>query len=90
MQTRLVREGGDGTTWSVLRDWALPMEVMLEDRHLWQAIEIGTAICNDDQLALEAILRGVPPEMMATLAAKGTTKEAWDELETIRLGVTHV
>jgi hypothetical protein len=69
-------------------DWAILMQVMLEGRGLWEAIESGTTVRTDDRLALEAILRGVPLEIMATLASKGTTKDAWASLKTTRLGVS--
>ena len=39
---------------------------------------------------MEYLLRSVPPEMISTLAAKKTTKEAWDTVKTMRLGVTRV
>jgi hypothetical protein len=66
------------------------MQIMLEGRFLWDVIEHGTAVRADDRLALEAILRGVPPEMMATLASKGSAKGAWDALKTMSLGVARV
>jgi hypothetical protein len=66
------------------------MQVMLEGRGLWEAIESGTTVRTDDRLALEAILHGVPPEIMATLASKGTAKDAWASLNTMRLGVSRV
>lgn len=71
-------------------DWALLMKVMLECRHLWEAIESSTTIYGDNRLALEVILLGVPPEVMATLAAKATAKEARNPLKMMRLGVERV
>lgn len=71
-------------------DWALLMKVMLECRHLWEAIESSTTIYGDNRLALEVILLGVPPEVMATLAAKAIAKEARNTLKTMRLGVERV
>ena len=62
----------------------------MEGRFLWDAIENGTDVRSEDRLALEAILQAVPPEMMSSLAAKGTAKGAWDALKTMRLGVAHV
>ena len=95
VQTRVVREGGGGSPWPMLTrtnygDWALLMQVKLEGRHLWEAIETGMAVRSDNRLAMEAILCGVPPEMVATLAAKSTAKEAWEALKTMRLGVARV
>ncbi|XP_073362516.1 uncharacterized protein [Aegilops tauschii subsp. strangulata] len=62
---------------------------------MWTVIEISPCPDNDadyrdDRPALEAILRAVPPEMLATLAVKETAKEAWDSIKTIRLGVDRV
>jgi hypothetical protein len=92
-QQRMVR--GDGGNWQQLTrtnyaDWAVLMQVMLEGRFMWDAIENGTNVRSDDRLALEAILRGVPSEMMEMLAAKGSAKGAWDALKTMRLGVARV
>uniref|UniRef100_A0A8R7TXP5 Retrovirus-related Pol polyprotein from transposon TNT 1-94 n=1 Tax=Triticum urartu TaxID=4572 RepID=A0A8R7TXP5_TRIUA len=71
------------------------MKVILQARGLWTVIEIGPcpdddADYRDDRLALEAILRSVPREMLATLAVKETAKEAWNSIKTIRLGVDRV
>lgn len=59
-------------------------------RHLWDAIEKETIARNVDRLVLEAILRGMPQEMMATLPAKEVDKDAWNALKTMWLGVTCV
>jgi len=60
------------------------------DRHRDQSVYRDDTDYRDDRLALEAILRAVPPEMLATLAMKETAKEAWDSIKTIRLGVDRV
>ena len=52
-------------------------------------IEKGTTVCSGERLLLKAILRGMPPEMVATLAAKATMTDVWDTLKTRRLGVRH-
>jgi hypothetical protein len=77
-------------TRSNYHDWSLLMCVILEGRGWWKAVETGDAGFTDDRLALEAILRVVPPEMLATPAVKKTTKEAWDTLKTLRLGAERV
>lgn len=41
-------------------------------------------------MALEAILRAVPLEMLSTLAVKETAKEAWDSIRVMRVGVDRV
>ena len=52
------------------------MRVILQGRGWWTAVETGAAEYTDDRLALESILRAVPPEMHGTLAVKTTAKEA--------------
>jgi hypothetical protein len=42
------------------------------------------------RMALEAILQAVPPEKMAGLAVKRTTKEAWEAIRAMRVGSDHV
>ncbi|KAE8792247.1 hypothetical protein D1007_33249 [Hordeum vulgare] len=66
------------------------MQVMMEGRHLWDAVRTGTVERSNDRLVLEAILRGVPSKMAPTLAVKATAKEAWDTVKTMRLGVARV
>ena len=39
---------------------------------------------------MEAILRSVPEEMVLTLGAKETAKEAWDTIKTLHIGVERV
>jgi hypothetical protein len=41
-------------------------------------------------MALEAILQAVPPEMMAGLTVKRTTKEAWEAIRAMRVGSDRV
>ena len=71
-------------------DWALLMQVMLEARQVWVAVNDGTPERETDRAAMEYLLRSVPPEMISTLAAKKTAKEASDTMKTMRLGVTLV
>jgi hypothetical protein len=59
-------------------DWSAMMRVMLRARGLWAAVKEGTAVEVEDQMAMEALLRGVPLEMAASLASKPTAKAAWD------------
>ena len=71
------------------------MKVILQARGLWTVIKIGPcpdddADYRDDRLALEAILRAVPPEMLAMLVVKETAKEAWDTIKVMRMGVHRV
>ena len=47
---------------------------------------VGTADEEDDQSAMEAILKSVPAEYVVPLGAKDSAKEKWESLETMRLG----
>jgi hypothetical protein len=87
--------GGTGMTWPTLtrtnyNSWSLLMKVILQVRHLWDIIDTGVGEYDDDRMALEAILRAVPAEMIPMLAVKDTAKEAWDVIKTIRVGADRV
>jgi hypothetical protein len=71
-------------------EWSALMRVMLQGRHLWEAVSVGTGEFIDDRNALEALCKAVPPELQGVLANKATTKEAWDALKTRHLGVDRV
>jgi hypothetical protein len=55
-------------------DWSVMMKVMLRARGLWTAIKEGTVDEVENQMAMEALLRGVPLEMAASLTSKPSTK----------------
>ncbi|WVZ63820.1 LOW QUALITY PROTEIN: hypothetical protein U9M48_013424 [Paspalum notatum var. saurae] len=61
-------------------DWVVMMRVLLKARGLWSIIKHGTDDKQEDQMALEALLRGVPT------GRKKTAKLAWESLEKMRLG----
>lgn len=92
---RVVKEVGGSAAYPTLTrtnygDWSLMMKVMLQARGLWDAVETGGAELQEDRMALEAILRVVPPEMISTLAVKASAKEAWDAVKTMRVGIDRV
>ena len=58
-------------------EWALVMQINLKACMMWEAVKRNPASVPGDKAALAAILRGVPPEMVGTLARKGTAKAAW-------------
>jgi hypothetical protein len=62
-------------------DWSTMMRVMLRARGMWTAVMEGAADEVEDQMAMEALLCGVPLEMTASLASKPSAKAAWDQLE---------
>ncbi|WVZ94305.1 hypothetical protein U9M48_040211 [Paspalum notatum var. saurae] len=71
-------------------EWATVMMVMLKARGLWRVIKKGTDDEQEDQMAMEAILKGVPPGYITTLGSKKSAKEAWTSLEAIRVGSDRV
>jgi hypothetical protein len=44
----------------------------------------------DDRLAFTAILRALPPEMLASLATKRTTQSVWEAIKSRQIGVHRV
>jgi hypothetical protein len=63
------------------------MKVKLQAWQLWDAVEFGDAEFHEDRLALDAILASVPSEMVASLADKPTTKDAWDSITATHVGL---
>ncbi|WVZ83650.1 hypothetical protein U9M48_030778 [Paspalum notatum var. saurae] len=57
---------------------------------LWDAIEPGDVTYGEDHLALAAIARSVPMEMITMVENKETAKAAWDAIKTVRMGVESV
>uniref|UniRef100_A0ACD5TXY1 Uncharacterized protein n=1 Tax=Avena sativa TaxID=4498 RepID=A0ACD5TXY1_AVESA len=91
---RTIRDSGSAQ-WPMLTktnygDWAVLMQVMMESRYIWDAVDHGEVEHHEDRMAMEAILRAVPPEMICTLAAKPSAKAAWDAIKTMRLGSERV
>ena len=70
--------------------WSVMMKVIMEARHMWKAVETGDVEYEEDRLAMGAILHSVPEEMVLTLGAKETAKEAWDTIKTLCIGVERV
>jgi hypothetical protein len=53
---------------------------------MWEVINKGTGNYCDDKNALVALLHVVLQEMQAGLAVKESVKEAWDVIQSIRVG----
>jgi hypothetical protein len=67
-------------------DWSAMMRVMLRARGLRVTVKEGATDEVEDQMAMEALLYGVPLEMAASFASKPFAKVAWDQLESSCLG----
>jgi hypothetical protein len=70
--------------------WALVMQINLEAKLMWDAMEGNPSSGPADKDALAALLRSVPPDMMGTLIVKGTAKAAWDMVKVMHFGVNCV
>jgi hypothetical protein len=53
-------------------NWAMVMEVNLQDASLWDAIEHGAVSQREDKQALAALLRSTPSDMHCMLIGKGS------------------
>jgi hypothetical protein len=89
---RVVREIGVGpANWPLLTkmnytEWALIMNIKLQVRNLWEAIEPRDVTLQEDRMALDAITSAVPQEMLASLAVKVTAAEAWEAVRSLWIG----
>lgn len=75
-----VKEVG-GAGWPMLTKtnygaWSAMMHVMLKARHLWNAVNLHDADEDDDQMALEAICKVVPTEMVEAITNKTSARVA--------------
>lgn len=52
------------------------MRVNLQAQEVWNAIEPSNVEYQEDRMALATILQALPPEMLSTLAAKDSAKQA--------------
>ncbi|CAN6181165.1 unnamed protein product [Urochloa humidicola] len=92
---RVIREIGGAASWPMLTktnytQWSLVMKVKMQARNLWGAIKPGGVSLQEDYMALDAITNAVPPEMVASLAAKNSALEAWNAVKERRIGSEQV
>ncbi|XP_072148540.1 uncharacterized protein [Setaria viridis] len=71
-------------------EWVVMMRINLQAQGLWAAIDPGGIEYGEDRLALAAIARSVPTEMVNLIGKKETAKEAWEAVKVIRMGVERV
>ncbi|KAL6592624.1 hypothetical protein ACP70R_049299 [Stipagrostis hirtigluma subsp. patula] len=71
--------------------WAIKMKACLKAQGVWEAIDMEKgADTRKDQMALAAIYQGIPEETLLLLAEKETSREAWQMLKTMHMGVERV
>jgi hypothetical protein len=80
-------------TRSNYEEWSMLMQVNMEAVGVWYEVEPyedKEVNYQDEQLALAAILRSVPAEMLPTLRDKRSARAAWEAIKTIRVGVERI
>ena len=70
--------------------WAMRMEVILEAYGLLGVIEDENVSRKLDRRAMTVIYSAVPEDVLAQLDNKVTTKETWESLRTMNVGVARV
>ena len=88
---RIVRDGSGGGNWPQLtknnyHEWSLCMQLKMQARHLWDAVEYDDVDYDDNRTALDAICSGVLGELIPILLAKQSAKEAWEAIKILRIG----
>lgn len=95
---RVVKEASGNIQYPMLtrtnyNEWASLMRVNMQAAGLWHAVEPeedDIVEYHEDRLALAAILRAVPSDMLGSLARKRTARSAWEAIKTVRVGVQRV
>jgi hypothetical protein len=77
-------------TRSNYQEWSGHVQCNLEAMYPWDAVESDKVEHRRDRLALDAMIRGVPPEMHSMLLYKKSAKEAWEAIKPMRLGADRV
>ena len=94
---RVVEKSSGSIQWPILtrtnyQEWSLLMRVNMEAQGYWHAVEPDDDEIEyrEDRLALAAILRSVPTDMLGSLARKRTARSAWEAVKTVRVSVERV
>lgn len=99
VETSKAKNGSFGLNYPMLTKenytaWAMKMMVFMQAHGVWEAVEPSdpkAAIDEKvDKVALAMIYQGIPEEMLLSLAAKKTSKEAWSALKVMCQGAERV
>ena len=71
-------------------EWSVMMKVMLRPRGLWEVVNFDDIPEHEDLMAMEAISKSVPADMVVIMANKENAKAAWDDIKTVNLSVERV
>ncbi|KAL8107473.1 hypothetical protein AgCh_024041 [Apium graveolens] len=98
-ETGKIKDGGDGLNYPMLtRDnyttWAIKMRVFMQAHGVWDAIDPKDPKKpikeKTDKIAMDAIYKAIPEDVLLSITKKATTKEAWDAIKTLCLGAERV
>ena len=92
---RAWNQAAENLVWPMLtctnyQEWSALVQCNLEGMYLWDAIESDKVERRRDQLALGAMIRGVPQDMHSMLLNKKLVKDAWEAIKSMRLGAKRV
>ncbi|XP_074376724.1 uncharacterized protein LOC141718244 [Apium graveolens] len=99
LETSKAKSGSFGLNYPMLTKenytaWAMKMMVFMQAHGVWEAVEPSDPKAAKDEkmdkVALAMIYQGIPEEMLLSLAAKRTSKEAWDALKIMCQGADRV
>jgi len=91
VEVRVVKEFGGSGSWPMLTrtnygEWATQMKWKLRARKWWRAIEEDDRTEDAQVGVMEALMASTPAEYHEALGAKDTAKQAWEMLESLRIG----
>jgi len=71
-------------------EWSVMMKVMLRPRGLWEVVNFDDIPEHEDLMAMEAISKSVPADMVVMMTNKGSAKAAWDDIKTANVSVERI
>jgi hypothetical protein len=91
VEVRVVKEFGGSGSWPMLTrtnygEWATHMKWKLRARKWWRAIEEDERSEDAQVGVMEALMASTSAEYHEALGAKETAKQAWEMLESLRIG----
>ncbi|XP_074347526.1 uncharacterized protein LOC141686386 [Apium graveolens] len=95
METSKPKECSFGLSYPMLKKinyiaWVMKMNVFMQAHGVWEAIDTkdpkGTVEDKIDKQALAVIYQGVPEDVLFSLSARKTSKQAWDAVKTMLIG----
>ena len=99
MEKQKQKDGSIGLSYPMLARnnytvWSLKMKVFMEAQGVWTAVEPAdpraVVDVKTDKMALAAIYKGIPEEILLSIAEKKTAKDAWEAIKVLCMGAERV